>query len=281
MQTAAAGPILIAGILPAIRPLPEVTVTHTTPFKWTSSSRTHVGLVRKINEDACLELPERGIWCVADGMGGHTLGDYASNAIVAALSDLPASPGLEPFATAAEECLQSVNRRLRAEASARGAQIIGSTVVALLACGRRCAYLWAGDSRIYLCRNGHLLQLTRDHSQVEELLACGSLTAEAALHHPARNLITRAVGATELLEADRETIEVADGDVFLLCSDGVSNEVDGQDIRAALVTGDCAQAAHDLVELALGHGGRDNITAVVVRADDLHTTDKTVLNPAL
>ncbi|OWW21428.1 PP2C family protein-serine/threonine phosphatase [Noviherbaspirillum denitrificans] len=256
-------------------------MTQTTPFKWTSSSRTHTGLVRKINEDSVLDLADRGIWAVADGMGGHTLGDFASNAIVASLSDLQPGDALELFATDAEARLQSVNRQLRAEAHNRGAQIIGSTVVVLLAHGRRCAYLWAGDSRIYLCRNGHLMQLTRDHSQVEELLACGSLTAEDAIHHPARNLITRAVGAAETLEVDGEMIEVADGDIFLLCSDGVSNEVSEQEIRAALVTGNCPQAADELVEIALMRGGRDNISAVVARADDLHTSDKTVLNPAL
>ena len=256
-------------------------MTHSTPFKWTSSSRTHAGLVRKINEDAMLDLADRGIWAVADGMGGHTLGDFASNAIVSALSDLPPREDLEQFAADAAVCLQNVNRQLRTEAYNRGAQIIGSTAVVLLACGRRCAYLWAGDSRIYLCRNGHLMQLTRDHSQVEELLACGSLTAEDAAHHPARNLITRAVGAAEVLEVDGEMIEVADGDVFLLCSDGVSNEVTEQEMRAALVTGNCPQAANELVEIALMRGGRDNISAVVVRADDLQTTEQTVLNPAL
>lgn len=256
-------------------------MTQTTPFKWTSSSRTHAGLVRKINEDSILEIADRGIWAVADGMGGHTLGDFASNAIVSALSDLQPFESLEQFANAAEASLQAVNRQLRTEAHNRGAQIIGSTVVVLLACGRRCAYLWAGDSRIYLCRNGHLLQLTRDHSQVEELLSSGTLTAEAAIHHPARNLITRAVGAAELLEVDGEMIEVADGDIFLLCSDGVSNEVTDQEMRAALVTGNCPQAANELVEIALMRGGRDNISAVVVRADDMHITEQTVLNPAL
>lgn len=256
-------------------------MTQTTPFKWTSSSRTHAGLVRKINEDSFLDLADRSIWAVADGMGGHTLGDFASNAIVTALSDLQPRESLEQFAGDAEACLQDVNKQLRTEALNRGAQIIGSTVVVLLAGGRRCAYLWAGDSRIYLCRNGHLLQLTRDHSQVEELLACGSLTAEDAAHHPARNLITRAVGASELLDVDGEMIEVADGDVFLLCSDGVSNEVTEQEMRAALITGNCPQAAQELVEIALTRGGRDNISAVVVRADDMHTNDKTVLNPAL
>jgi len=260
---------------------PEVFVTHIPPFTWTSSSCSHPGLVRKVNEDACLDLPDQGLWAVADGMGGHTLGDFASGVIVEELRRLPSPNSLEKFTEDALTCLQSVNQRLRMEAESRGTQIIGSTVVVLLTWGRRCAYLWAGDSRIYLCRNGNLMQLTRDHSQVEELLSCGSLTAEAAIHHPARNLITRAVGAADMLEVDGESIEVADGDMFLLCSDGVSNEVSEEEIRAALMTGNCQQAAETLVDIALHQGGRDNISAVVVRADDLHTKDKTVLNPAL
>ena len=256
-------------------------MTHTTPFSWTSSSISHVGLVRKINEDSCLDRSERGLWAVADGMGGHTLGDFASAAVVNALDQLPEPSNLETCITDARAYLQAVNQMLREEALKRGAQIIGSTAIVLLACGRRCAYLWAGDSRIYLCRNGHLMLLSRDHSQVEELLACGSLTAEAAVHHPARNLITRAVGAADTLEVDSETIEVADGDVFLLCSDGISNEVSEEEMRSALVTGDCRLAVSELVDIALARGGRDNISAIVTRADDLHSTDKTVLNPAL
>ncbi|HYD96170.1 MAG TPA: protein phosphatase 2C domain-containing protein [Noviherbaspirillum sp.] len=256
-------------------------MTHTTPFSWTSSSISHVGLVRRINEDSCLDRPERGIWAVADGMGGHTLGDVASGAVVDALDRLAPPDNLDSFIADARACLQAVNHRLREEAIKRSAQIIGSTAVVLLACGRRCAYLWAGDSRIYLCRNGHLMQLSRDHSQVEELLAFGGLSAEAAIHHPARNLITRAVGAADALDVDSEAIEVADGDVFLLCSDGISNEVSEQEIRGALVTGDCRQAASELVDIALARGGRDNISAVVARADDLNSNDKTVLNPAL
>jgi protein phosphatase len=163
----------------------------------------------------------------------------------------------------------------------RGARIIGSTVVVLLAHGRSCGYLWAGDSRIYLCRDGRLKQLTRDHSQVEDLLASGTLSAEDALHHPARNLITRAVGAADTLELDEETMKVNDGDVFLLCSDGISNQVTEQEIHAALVSGNCRQAAEGVVDIALQRGGHDNISAVVVRADDPDSTERTMLNPAL
>lgn len=256
-------------------------MTNASKFRWTSASRSDVGLVRKINEDACLDVPARKMWAVADGMGGHSLGDFASRRVVETLLDMPQLEGLVELAADARYRLQTVNRELRNEAALRSVRIIGSTVVALLADARHCAYLWAGDSRIYLCRNHRLILLTRDHSQVEELKARGTLSAEAAAHHPARNMITRAVGAADLLELDEETMEVNDGDMFLLCSDGVSNEVTEQEIRGALITGNCQQASNDLIDLALKRGGRDNITAVVVRADDVDSPEKTMLNPAL
>lgn len=259
----------------------EVFVTDTSPFRWTSASRSHVGLVRKVNEDSCLDMPDRRLWAVADGMGGHALGDFASQAIVAALGNSPPYDSLGERVVDTRERLQTVNRLLREEADTRGVQIIGSTIVALLAQERHCAYLWAGDSRIYRYRNGLLTQLTRDHSQIEELRAIGNPALEEAISPIVRNMITRAVGAAESLDIDEEIIDVEDGDVFLLCSDGVSNEVTVEEMCRVLAPGNCRHAAETLIDIALERGGHDNISAVVVRADDLSSTDKTVLNPAL
>ncbi|NEH33239.1 PP2C family protein-serine/threonine phosphatase, partial [Rhizobium ruizarguesonis] len=139
-------------------------------------------------------------------------------------------------------------------------QRIGSTVIVLLACDRFCGYVWAGDSRLYLVRDGQLRQLTRDHSQVEALKSLGVLTDEEARHHPAQHMITRAVGATDLLELDDDAIEVADRDVFLLCSDGLSNEVSEEDMLSVLTATAHGNASDQLVKLALERGGRDNIT---------------------
>jgi protein phosphatase len=256
-------------------------VTDASHFRWTSAARSHAGLVRKLNEDACLDQPERKLWAVADGMGGHTLGDVASRMVVEGLEALPHADSLAQYVADARNCLQAVNQRLMKEAAIRDARVIGSTVVVLLAYDRHCACLWAGDSRIYLCRSGQLMQLTRDHSHIEELIAMGTLNPDEALNHPARNLITRAVGASDTLDLDEETLGVHDGDVFLLCSDGLSNAVSEQEMRSVLVPGDCTQAADALIELALQQGGRDNISVVVVRAEDPDSTDQTVLNPAL
>jgi protein phosphatase len=149
-------------------------------------------------------------------------------------------------------------------------------VVTLLACGSEAACLWAGDSRVYLFRGGRLQQLTRDHSQAEERRARGGGADAVA----ATNMITRAVGAADAIEPDLATLAVRDGDMFLLCSDGLSNPVDAQAITDVLAPGDCARAAQELIALALANGGRDNVTVVVVRVDDV-SGDKTMLNPAL
>lgn len=246
-------------------------------LRWTSAACSDVGLVREINEDACLDRPARGLWAVADGMGGHARGDVASRMVVEALDRL-ASPGdLPGFVVAAQQRLQEVNRQLRREAACRAVRLIGSTVVVLLAGDRECGYLWAGDSRLYLYRGGRLQQLTRDHSQIEAFKSLGDPVPASA----SPNLITRAVGAVDTLDLDQGTLKVSDGDMFLLCSDGLSNVVGEHDMRGALASGNCRQAAETLVESALQRGGRDNISALVVLAEDLCDTDKTTLNPAL
>lgn len=248
-----------------------------TVFHWTSAARTDVGRVRSRNEDACLAQPQRGLWAVADGMGGHAFGDVASRTVIDALDRLPPPTGLAGFIDAARAALAQVNGALRAEARTRHVPVMGSTVVVLLACGIEAACLWAGDSRIYLYRHGRLQQLTRDHSQAAALQARGIDAASAAV---AANMITRAVGASDTLEVDVTTLAIHDGDVFLLCSDGLSNPVPEPDIRDALAGGDCADAARTLVDQALANGGRDNVTVVIARATDM-SVDKTLLNPAL
>jgi len=251
------------------------------PIQWTSASRSHPGLVREINEDACLEQPECGLWAVADGMGGHALGEFASRLAIRSLMDLPAPQNLEQYVDHAQERLKSANRRLRSEATLRDVPIIGTTIVALLVSGRQGACLWAGDSRIYLCRAGRLRQLTRDHSQIEAVRSRRQQNSDDTLQRPPANVITRALGAEDTLEIDRASVEIVDGDVFLLCSDGLSNEVSELAIEQALLPGNCQQASESLLDLALKRGGHDNITAVVVRAEDLHSPDRTAMHPVL
>ena len=246
-------------------------------FRWTSASRSHPGRVRQVNEDACLDQSEHGLWAVADGMGGHSLGDFASGLAVQSLMDLPAAEDLEQRVSVAVDWLQEVNRQLRAEALRRDVPLIGTTIAALLAAGSLCSCLWAGDSRIYLYRAGRLRQLTRDHSQLEAVRSRHISRSDETLARPRANLITRALGAEDTLHIDRMTIELLDGDIFLLCTDGLSNEVSELSIKKALLPGNCSLACDALIDMALGREARDNITAVVVRAEDLRSPDRTIL----
>jgi len=246
-------------------------------FRWTSASRSHPGRVRQVNEDACLDQSEQGLWAVADGMGGHSLGDFASGLAVQSLMDLPAAEDLEQRVSVAVDWLQEVNRQLRAEALRREVPLIGTTIATLLAAGSLCSCLWAGDSRIYLYRAGRLRQLTRDHSQLEAVRSRHISRSDETLARPRANLITRALGAEDTLHIDRMTVELLDGDIFLLCTDGLSNEVSELSIKQALLPGNCSLACDALIDMALGREARDNITAVVVRAEDLRSPDRTIL----
>ena len=248
-------------------------------FRWTSASRSHPGHVREINEDACLDQSAQGLWAVADGMGGHTLGEFASGLAVGGLKDLPFAEDLEQRVAAALERLYEVNRRLRAEAVWREVPLIGTTIAALVAAGSLCCCLWAGDSRIYLFRDGHLSQLTRDHNHLEAARSRRVSKSDDTLVRPRKNLITRALGAEDTLDVDRTTVELMDGDIFLLCTDGLSNEVSELSIKQALLPGICSLACDKLVTMALEREARDNITAVVVRAEDLGSPDRTILRP--
>jgi protein phosphatase len=250
---------------------------HSGSFRWTSASRSHPGRVRQVNEDACLDQSEHGLWAVADGMGGHTLGEFASGLAVRGLMGLPAAEDLEHRVNGALDRLQQINRRLRGEARRHDVPLIGTTIAALLAARNYCSCLWAGDSRIYLYRAGRLRQLTRDHSHLEAARSRHVSKSDVTLARPRANLITRALGADDMLEIDRITVELFDGDIFLLCTDGLSNEVNELSIKQALLPGICSLACNALVDMALDREARDNITAVVVRAEDVSSPDRTIL----
>ncbi len=234
-------------------------------LRWMSAALTDVGKIRQINEDACATWPEHGVWVVADGMGGHDAGDLASSSIVEALARVDHQPSLNDLVDRVEDALLEVNRALLAEASSRGADTtIGSTVVVLLASGRHCACLWAGDSRIYRLRDGRLRLISQDHSQVMDMVEQGLLLREDAESHPAANVVTRAVGAAEDLFLDVEVEELNPGDRFLLCSDGLTKEVQEAEIAQLMQQGTCSDVCERLVGLTLERGSRDNVTVVVV-----------------
>ncbi len=238
-----------------------------TELAWTSSACSHIGKVRKVNEDAYLEKPHAGLWVVADGMGGHAAGDQASRSIVAALGDLSPAPTLGVFVDRVCDCLQQVNQELIAMGAEKH-RITGSTVVAFLALGPGCAILWAGDSRAYLLRDGTLKQLTADHSQIELYVKVGLIARDLAANHPLSNIVTRAVGTHEALDLDRDTIEARAGDRFLLCSDGLYRHLAHEEIASLLRTGSASSAAQLLVDLTLDRGALDNVTVVLIDVAD-------------
>ncbi|MEM7236239.1 MAG: protein phosphatase 2C domain-containing protein [Pseudomonadota bacterium] len=230
------------------------------------SARTHVGSVRKVNEDSILSLPELGIWVVSDGMGGHEAGDFASQSIIEAIAALPLN--LDPAQKMHEtrDALQRAHRMIVNESVKRGGVTIGATVVVLILAGEHFVCLWAGDSRLYRLRGGRVEMLSHDHSIVAELVEQGHLTWDEAENHPQANAITRAVGVGDVLEIDKRRGDVLPGDRFLLCSDGLSRYADEMVIGHLLASSPVETVCDALLAIALDGGGADNISAIVVEA---------------
>jgi serine/threonine protein phosphatase PrpC len=165
---------------------------------------------------------------------------------------------------AVEQQLLETNTRLREYAIREETHTIGSTVVALVIRGQHAVCLWAGDSRLYRCRDGRLEQISQDHALVEELVERGVLTPEQAVDHPHGNLVTRAVGAADNLFVDVEIVDIQPGDVFILCSDGLEKEIAEEEISAMVQNNGSSRLSHQLVERALSVGARDNVTVISV-----------------
>lgn len=237
---------------------------------WHSAALTDQGKKRKHNEDALLARPDLRFWLVADGMGGHAAGDVASKIIVEALEAVQPADELASFVDSAIGLLESANRTIRDYAVARqGGSTMGATVVSFLAGKQHGACIWAGDSRLYRLRDGALEQLTRDHSEVQRLVDEGLLTADEAENHPNANVITRAVGGAPELLLDTRVFDLAVGDRYLLCSDGLYNELLPEKISELLQLPDVSEVVRSLIEATLDHGARDNVSVVVVEAGAL------------
>lgn len=230
---------------------------------WKSVGKTDIGTVRKVNEDGFLDSSHQGMWCVADGMGGHAKGDVASKMIVDSLQDI-ANTNSYPLSTQnVMHVLQGVNKRLVSMAN-EDQTVIGSTVVVLVFDHQFSHCIWAGDSRIYRVRNNKLTRLTQDHSQVEELVQKGLLAPEEAERHPNANVITRAVGASDKLELDLVSDVRLDGDKYLLCSDGLNKVMDDLEIEQLLLNTPLDAIAPLLINTSLERKARDNVTVIVV-----------------
>ena len=234
-------------------------------FEWISSSWSHVGCFRTLNEDAWLESIDKQLWVVADGMGGHRAGDVASRTIIDYVRNVAFDPTFGKFAENVQNQIIAAHQSL-VDLGKKMGQIAGSTVVTLLGNGRHGLVMWAGDSRAYLYRQGKLRQVTRDHSYVEELLARGEILPEEVASHPQANVITRAVGAGKSLHLDKEILELLHGDIFLLCSDGLYKELDDEAICSIMMKSHSpATMVQHFINSCVERGARDNVTVAVVK----------------
>lgn len=237
-----------------------------------SGASTHVGQVRANNQDSFLVLAERDLYGVADGMGGHAGGEIASAMAVELLERHAGEPSLESLMEAARLGNRAIFEKAGSDAELHG---MGTTLCAVRVVpgadgeGDEIAWINVGDSRVYLFRDDRLIQLSRDHSLVEDLVRDGQLTEEEAAVHPKRNIITRALGIDVDVNVDGSTVIPFNGDRFVLCSDGLFGEVSEDQISSVLRRlADPTEAADELVRLANEAGGRDNITVVIVEVLD-------------
>ena len=232
-----------------------------------SDAKTHEGRVRALNEDSFVAREGNGFWAVADGMGGHENGEWASACIVEQLETIEFPESFEDAGDRIHEAIVAANRIVYTEAAQRGSQM-GSTIVALFMRDRRYAIFWVGDSRAYRLRGGKLERLSRDHSQVQEMVDRGLMDPEDAVGHPMGHVLTRAVGVRPEIAIDRAEGEVDPGDTYLLCSDGLHGYVDEDDILRLLGRGSPGQASEQLVDRTLERGAPDNVTVVTVSVSE-------------
>ncbi|HYI61973.1 MAG TPA: Stp1/IreP family PP2C-type Ser/Thr phosphatase [Acidimicrobiales bacterium] len=239
--------------------------------RFRAGSASHVGQLRSNNQDSKLIADEVSLFAVADGMGGHQGGEVASAIAVETLEDVVTAP----TAASLVEAVKEANRRIFAHANqAPELRGMGTTLVAIALVeqgseAEELTWVNVGDSRVYVLRDGQLVQLSQDHSLVEDLRRGGQLSAEEAAVHPQRNILTRALGIDAEVEVDWRGVEPFAGDRYLLCSDGLFNEVDADAMVEVLgAIDDPDEAAAELVRRANAGGGRDNITCVVVDVVD-------------
>jgi protein phosphatase len=244
--------------------------------------RTDVGRRRKINEDSFLVSPETSLFAVCDGMGGHNAGEVASRMAIETLSAFIERSGVEKEITwpwGLDANLSFDANRLKTAIRLANARVfqaadnredltgMGTTVVAALFSGDLMTVGSAGDSRCYLVRGGELKQLTRDDSWVSAALGEGILNSDDVEHHPLRNVITKAVGARDSIDLDVVEHRVAEGDLVMLCSDGLHGMLSDHELAKLLLPlpDSLEETSKRLIEAANGAGGRDNITVVLLR----------------
>lgn len=238
----------------------------TTAFQFDASGITDVGRVRQHNEDRYEVLPDVGVFVVADGMGGHEGGEFASETVLTEMSDFLAVTSLDNQQDRFVAGLDRAHARMIKLAACLEMPAMGTTVAALLVHETRCAIVWSGDSRVYRLRGQAFEQLNWDHSEAQEMVDAGMLTAEQARTWPRRNIITKALGVADSLEYEAVRSDVQAGDTYLLCSDGLNEHSTDDEIATILSQGETAdETCAALVRQTLDRGANDNVTVIVVR----------------
>ena len=224
---------------------------------------THIGKVRKNNEDSLIFI-EPETFIVADGMGGPAAGEVASQIVIATcknfLPNVPEPWGENILKKAIMKSSAAILRLAEENPEYHG---MGTTATLMHVYSGRAYYAHVGDSRLYRLKNNQLEQITQDHSYVESLVRRGEITEAEARVHPMKNILTQAVGVTLDITVDTGSFTVADGDIFLLCTDGLTNMID--DAEIAEILSRSANPADDLIQAALDNGGVDNISAIVAK----------------
>ena len=241
---------------------------------------TDRGLRREMNEDSFIAADP--VFAVADGMGGHEAGEIASGICVRTLSEIPQLATGERDATAAvvQQYLLQADASIREETGSRAGTTLSGVVVVEQMGIPYWLVLNIGDSRTYRLSQGKLSQVSVDHSEVQELVDAGEITAAEAAVHPRRHVVTRALGTGDETEADYWLLPVEEGDRILVCSDGLNGELDDEQIADILVSEPDPEAAVDqLIQAALRSGGRDNVTCIVVDASNVASEDGTQTAP--
>lgn len=243
-------------------------------FEIITSGVTHTGYVRTRNEDSILLLDEESTWLVADGMGGHHAGDFASQTITRNMGLFKQQKALEDSILLLEENILNSNAIIREKSNKLGRDAtIGSTVVCIYIWKSLLFTFWAGDSRLYRYRDNTLERLTEDHSYVEELVKMGKIEAKDAEAHPAANVVLKAVGIDEHLCLDFEYFEMQDGDVYIICSDGLYKDLAESLIEPIIESNNIDMEALSKVLLAtsLDAGGTDNTSIITLKVSQKET----------
>jgi serine/threonine protein phosphatase PrpC len=238
---------------------------HQVLFTFDTGAATHEGCVRDHNEDSFLARPAAGLWLVADGMGGHKAGDFASRAIARSAQWTGIPNSALDLKTRFVDRLIIAHDEIRRQSEKLNGATVGATLVTLLAYEQHFACIWSGDSRIYLLRDGALQQMTTDHTEAMELLREGAISEEEAANWPRKNVITRAIGVTDKPMTDENYGVLQVGDAFLLCSDGLTGHVSDEEIADMMLRPGAQEICDRLIELTLSRGAKDNVTVLVVR----------------